>query len=75
MVSVDSVEMFENGGQMQGEGQGQTNLLGQIVSSTVLFSQYSPLLQVFPQLNDFLTVPPFKCIGDLILPCCNIGQG
>ena len=40
---------------------------------TLLFSQLSPLLQVFPQLNKGVTV--FKRLGDQICPCRIIGQG
>ena len=44
--------------------QGQTTP-GSIFSLTLLFSQYSPLLQYFP----------IKRTGDQILPCRKIGQG
>ena len=40
-------------------GQGQTTP-GSFFSSIVLFSQYSPLLQDFPALNDFVTVFPIQ---------------
>ena len=47
-------------------GPGQTTPWGQIFLLSVLFSQYSPLLQVSPYLVTLEQFSPFKCIGDPI---------
>ena len=68
--------MFENNGYLHvyspragTDNPRGSNFEGQFFSFTVLFSQYSPLLQ------DFLKFSPLKRTGNPIRPCRKIGQG